>query len=441
MALEDVRRRLPIVDSFPDPGTRTVPASALAGAPRPSWAIWELTLACDQKCRHCGPRAGRARRDELTTAECLELIQELKALGVGEVVLIGGESYLRNDFILIIRAIREAGMACVLTTGGYNLSRKRIEAMAEAGVMSVTLSVDGLERTHDELRGMPSSWRRAFQAFKELRAVGLPVACNTQINSRTLGELEPLLELLAPAGIHSWQLQLTVAHGNATDHPDLVLQPYRMVELFESLDRIMTRCKELDIRIFPANSLGYFGPLEGRLREHVGGFWRGCVAGVTTIGIESHGAIKSCPSLGGPANVGGSWREHGLAKLWTESYGMTYIRRRTLDDLWGYCRDCYYAKTCMAGCTAATESLLGRPGNNPFCHHRALELAREGLRERVEHVAGPDAGTSRGFDTGRYRLIREHIDPALRAAHGPVKIDEARTSRDEEPFGAGRPRS
>ncbi|MCB9755925.1 MAG: radical SAM protein [Myxococcales bacterium] len=424
--------------SFPEPGTRAIPAEELARAPRPTWAIWELTLACDQKCRHCGPRAGRARPDELTTEECLQVVAELKELGVGEVVLIGGESYLRNDFILIIRAIREAGMACVLTTGGYNLSRARVEAMAEAGVMSVTLSVDGLEETHDYLRGMPGSWRRAFQAFAELRAAGLPVACNTQINSRTLTELEPLLEELARAKIHSWQLQLTVAHGNATDHPDLVLQPYRMLELFESIDRILERCRVLGIRMFPANSLGYFGPHEGRLRKDVGGYWRGCVAGVNTIGIESHGAIKNCPSLGGPANVGGSWREHGIAALWTRSYAMTYVRRRTLDDLWGFCRDCYYASTCMAGCTAATESLLGRPGNNPFCHHRALELDREGLRERIEHIAGPSGG-ARGFDMGRYRLIREHVDPEVRARVGPVQIDEPRASRLETPFGPATP--
>jgi MoaA/NifB/PqqE/SkfB family radical SAM enzyme len=48
---------------------------------------------------------------------------ELKELGCGEVVLIGGEAYLRNDFILIIRAIREAGMSCTMTTGGSTSAR------------------------------------------------------------------------------------------------------------------------------------------------------------------------------------------------------------------------------------------------------------------------------------------------------------------------------
>src|SRR5262245_43046472 len=61
---------------------------------RPVHAVWELTLACDLACRHCGSRAGRARPDELTRDEALDLVRQLAELGVQEVTLIGGEAYL-----------------------------------------------------------------------------------------------------------------------------------------------------------------------------------------------------------------------------------------------------------------------------------------------------------------------------------------------------------
>jgi hypothetical protein len=63
-------------------------------------------------------------------------------------------------------------------------------------------------------------------------------------------------------------------------------------------------------------------------------------------------------------------------------------------------------------------------------------LDREGLRERIEQVR---AAPGESFDNGLFRLIREHKDPALRAAHGPVQIDEPRVSRAVEPTGPGRP--
>ncbi len=398
--------------------------------------MWELTLACDQKCAHCGPRAGHRRPNELTTEECLEVVRELKELGAGEVVLIGGEAYLRNDFILIIRAIREAGMSCTMTTGGLNLSQERVDAMIEAGIGSITFSIDGLEATHDHLRGIPGSWRRAFEAMARVRAAGGKVACNSQINALTYVELLPLFELLADTGIHSWQLQITVPHGNAADHPEIILQPYMFLEMFEVLDQVLERCNARKVRLWPGNNLGYFGPLERRLRASQKKHWRGCVAGVSVMGIESDGGVKNCPSLGGPINIGGNWRDHGIKKIWEETYQLGYIRQRTVDDLWGYCRDCYYAETCMAGCTAAAEPLLGRPGNNPFCHHRAVMMDRDGLRERIEQVRAAGGG---GFDNGLFRVIREHKDPELRAAHGPVAIEEPRVSRAEQPFGPGTP--
>jgi len=434
MSLADIRRRLPVVTSLPKADNRWMPHKKRVKAGGPRWAVWELTLACDQKCSHCGPRAGKRRPDELTTEECLQVVRELRDLGAGEVVLIGGEAYLRNDFILIIRAIREAGMSCTMTTGGLNISRERAEAMIEAGISSVTFSIDGMEETHDRLRGIPGSWRRAFEGLENIRAAGGQVACNSQINALTMGELMPLLETLAKAGIHSWQVQITVPHGNAADHPEILLQPYMFLELFDTLDQVIERAGELRVRLWPGNNLGYFGPHERRLRAAQKKHWRGCVAGVSVVGIESDGGIKNCPSLGGPVNVGGAWRVHGLKKIWEESYQLGYIRSRTVEDLWGYCRECYYAETCMAGCTAAAEPLLGRPGNNPFCHHRALMMERDGLRERIEQVRGASGG---GFDNGLFRVIRESNDPAVRAVQGPVSTEEPRVSRLVEPTGPG----
>jgi radical SAM protein with 4Fe4S-binding SPASM domain len=433
MSLADVRRRLPVVSALPKPDSRWLSEEQRRRAAGPRWAVWELTLACDQKCAHCGPRAGQRRPDELSTEECFQVIRELRELGCGEVVLIGGEAYLRSDFILIIRAIREAGMSCTMTTGGLNITKERAEAMVEAGIGSVNFSIDGLEATHDRLRGVPGSWRRAFAGLGAIRAAGGKVACNTQINALTKSELLPLLELLAAAQIHSWQLQITVPHGNAADHPEIILQPYMYLELFDALDAVVDRAAELRVRLWPGNNLGYFGPLERRLRASQRKHWRGCVAGVSVVGIESDGGVKNCPSLGGPVNVGGAWRVHGLKKIWDESYQLGYIRSRTVDDLWGYCRECYYAETCMAGCTAAAEPLLGRPGNNPFCHHRALMMDRQGLRERIEQVRGAAGG---GFDNGLFRVIREPKDPSSGI---PVVTEEPRVSRLIEPTGPGAP--
>src|SRR6185369_7469903 len=139
----------------------------------PVHAVWEITLACDLKCNHCGSRAGRRRPDELTTEECLDLVAQLARLGTREVTLIGGEAYLRRDWVEIVRAVRAHGMDCTMQTGALHLNEERIMRAAEAGVKAIGVSVDGLEELHDSLRGVKGSYRAAFEALRLLREHGV----------------------------------------------------------------------------------------------------------------------------------------------------------------------------------------------------------------------------------------------------------------------------
>jgi hypothetical protein len=67
---------------------------------------------------------------------------------------------------------------------------------------------------------------------------------------------------------------------------------------------------------------------------------------------------------------------------------------------------------CRAGCTWTTHTLFGRPGNNPYCHHRALELAARGFRERIVRVEAPPGLP---FDHGKFEIVVEGIDDPIQA--------------------------
>jgi radical SAM protein with 4Fe4S-binding SPASM domain len=125
-----------------------------------------------------------------------------------------------------------------------------------------------------------------------------------------------------------------------------------------------------------------------------------------TLGIEANGAIKGCPSLPTASWTGGNIRDASLKDIWERSAPLRYTRDRTTDDLWGFCKGCYYAADCMAGCTWTAHVFFGKPGNNPFCHHRALEMQKRGKRERVVRVQEAE-GTP--FDHGRFEIIEEEI--------------------------------
>jgi radical SAM protein with 4Fe4S-binding SPASM domain len=403
-------RNLPLAPTAP-PARRSLPLADVVRPQdlqaRPIYAVWEITLACDLACRHCGSRAGHARSDELSTEECLDLVRQMAALGVLEVTLIGGEAYLREDWTDIIREIRRCGMSATMTTGGRGITAEKARAGKEAGLESVSVSIDGNEATHDRLRGVKGSYRSAFQPMDLLRAAGIKVATNTQINRLTLPELPELLEALAAHGGHSWQLQLTVPMGRAADEPDVLFQPYDMLELFPLLGALKKRADELKVRIWPGNNIGYFGPYESVLKGTMPrGHMASCGAGRSTLGIEADGAIKGCPSLPTEAWTGGNIRDASLKDIWERAAPLRYTRDRTVEDLWGFCRTCYYAEECRAGCTWTSFVFFGRAGNNPYCHHRALEMQRRGVREVVSRV---EMAPGEPFDYGKFELREEPV--------------------------------
>src|SRR5258706_9153786 len=76
----------------------------------PVHVVWEITLACNLKCMHCGSRAGKARPSELTTEEGIDVVRQLPRLRVREVTVIGGEAFLPRHSLTIIQAISDHGM-------------------------------------------------------------------------------------------------------------------------------------------------------------------------------------------------------------------------------------------------------------------------------------------------------------------------------------------
>lgn len=389
-------------------------------AATPVYAVWELTTRCDQPCQHCGTRAGSARTSELTIPEIQEVAEALARLGTREVTIIGGEAYLRSDVYEIVQRLSALKLRVTMQTGGRALTRERVRQFKEAGLSAIGVSVDGTEESHDRLRGNRGSHAAAIRAIDTVREEGLPVTANTQINRLTQHLLWETSGLLRDHGARAWQVQLTVPMGNAADHPEWILEPSDVVPVIDTLAAIQLDAvanprrweRPVPARAFqvqPGNNVGYYGPHEQVLRSRPGGterYWSGCGAGRAVIGIESDGTVKGCPSLPTAPYVGGNIRSMSLEDIWRNTPELNFARTRGVEELWGFCKTCYYADICKAGCSFTAHTLLGKRGNNPFCYHRVTQLQRQGKRERIVQVEQP-AGER--YDFGRFEIREETI--------------------------------
>lgn len=379
---------------------------------RISYAVWEITLKCNLACQHCGSRAGHTRSNELSTAEALDLVKQMAEVGITEVTIIGGEAFLRPDWLEIAKAITDAGMICGMTTGGFGITLDTALKMKDAGIRVVSVSVDGLEATHDRLRGKQGSWQWAFKTMSNLKQAGISFGSNTQINRLSAPEFPQIYEKLRDAGIFAWQIQLTVPMGNAADNSDILLQPCELLDVYPMIARVAEKAKKEGVQVQPGNNIGYYGPYERLLRGgDAWSFWQGCTAGLSALGIEADGAIKGCPSLPTTAYTGGNIRDHSLRKIIEETEELRFNigagTPKGTEHLWGFCKTCEFAELCRGGCSWTAHVFFDKRGNNPYCHHRALTQAKQGIRERV-FLNRPADGNP--FDNGEFVLIEEPIN-------------------------------
>lgn len=395
---------------------------------RTCYAVWEITLKCNLACSHCGSRAGDARSQELSTDEALDLVHQMADAGITEVTLIGGEAFLRKDWLDIAEEIVRCGMACSMTTGGYGINRTKAQRMKDAGMQQVSVSIDGMRRTHDRLRGKIDSWKYAFETMEHFQAVGLPFGANTQINRYSAPELPLMYDKLVSMGANAWQIQMTVPMGNAADNSEMLLQPAELPLVHALISYLAQHGHREGFIIQPGNNFGYYGPYDRLLRSHgrpnnEWSFWRGCNAGLASIGIEADGIIKGCPSLPTKAYAGGNIRDNSLADILLNREELTFNLNADSEEgtahLWGFCKTCDYAALCRGACNWTSHVFFDRRGNNPYCHHRSLVKAADDKREDLT-IKRQANGLP--FDNGEFSIKELPFDapwaedrPALKA--------------------------
>lgn len=373
----------------------------------PVCVVWEITLGCNLSCSHCGSRAGAKRRNELSLIECKNIVDQLSELGTREICLIGGEVFARKDWISLVEYIASKNIQCAIQTGGYRFPYPELEDAFQRGLSGIGISIDGFEEVHDSLRGKLGAFSSAMELLEWCRDRSYSVSVNTQISSLNKSDIHKFGESLMEKGVKYWQLQITVPMGNASDNFDICLQPQDLMEIYKRLASVYDKLTSGGLLMMPGNNVGYFGAYEYLWRgPNRGGYYDGCVAGVNGMGIEADGTIKACPSLPKERYSCGNAITDSISQAWKSDGVFDWNRKKDSRNYEGYCAECYYRHTCKAGCTWMSDSLFGRPGNNPYCIYRVEQLLKRNIVEFVEKV---DEASSVPFGTGVYRIVQQGV--------------------------------
>ena len=339
--------------------------------PPPERAVWELTWQCNLRCTHCLVSAGPARDDELDTATCFGVVDQLANLGVRAVTLTGGEPLFRKDWHRVAARIRDRGMAWMLSCNGHLLRDTVVQQLVDLDCRRVILSLDGLQPGHDAIRRYPeatarlSSWDAVVQAIVRLRNTPVRVEVITAVRAGNLDVLADLHTTVKGLGVDIWSVQL--AHPTGRFGVDDMVPKHRMPELADFLVAA-ARDPVLPPMVHP--SIGWLSREEPVLRSSARGpkprVWRGSTCGRAVVALEPDGGVKGCPNQVGAPFVVGNVRDEPLRQIWEDRGRWHWLTQRT-PAAGGACDGCALAPVCGGGCPCVAVATTGRTFDNPWC--------------------------------------------------------------------------
>jgi len=329
-----------------------------------TYLFWECTLRCNLHCRHCGSDCQKESAiKDMPVADFLKAIDAISPhvkSNKTTIVITGGEPLLRKDLEVCGEELYKRGFPWGVVTNGFLLNPARFEALLNAGLRSITISLDGLESSHNWLRANKNSFRKSLEAIALLPTVPeLKYDVVTCVNPRNLAELGQLKEMLIQVGVKYWRIFTIFPIGRAKGDPDLHLSPFQFQQVFEFIRE--TR-KENRINL-NYSCEGYLGDYEGEVRDNF--FF--CRAGISVASILADGSISACPDLRDNFIQGNIYKDDFMS-VWNGGFLKYRDRSWTKVD---ECATCSSYRFCEGnGLHLRNE----KDGRLLFCHLKMLQV-------------------------------------------------------------------
>jgi mycofactocin radical SAM maturase len=161
------------------------------GLDAPICLTWEMTYACNLSCVHCLSSSGRRDARELTTAECMAVIDELEQMQVFYVNIGGGEPTVRADFWDLVDYATAHHVGVKFSTNGVKITPEIARRLAAGDYVDVQISLDGATaEVNDAVRGQ-GSYATALRAMRHLAAAGFRgFTVSVMVTRQNVGQLD-----------------------------------------------------------------------------------------------------------------------------------------------------------------------------------------------------------------------------------------------------------
>ena len=333
----------------------------------------ELTHRCPLRCPYCSnPTALTRPGEELDTATWSRIFAEAADLGCLQIHLSGGEPTARRDILDLVRAASEAGLYTNLITSGVLLNGTRLDALAQAGLDHVQLSIQDAEPVSaDRIGGYRGGHAKKLAFAHLVTEAGLPLTLNAVVHRQNLDRLPAMIDLALALGAGRLEVAHVQYYGWALANRD-ALMPTRA-----QLDAATATVEAARATHRGRLVIDYVVPdyYATRPKSCMGGWGQRFLAVSPAGRILPCHAAESLPGFDFP-----NARTTTLRAAWETSEA--FNRFRGTGWMPEPCQGCARAEQDWGGCRCQAFALTGdAAATDPACalspHHALLALALE----------------------------------------------------------------
>jgi len=342
----------------------------MKGTPFDFFVQFHLTERCNLACRHCYQSRPVS---EMNYEEVCGAIADVKTAIEGwakdyemdvspSLHFTGGEPLLREDLFSILRYAWGAGFSMSLMSNGTLIDGMTAKQLRRAQVRDIQISLDGLEATHDKLRGR-GSYQRTLAGIGNLAGEGLEANINVTVSRLNMRQTKELVALAEEIGAGSIAFSRLVPSGRGKKLTEQALTPQEVATFYNDLHQYRSNAKVI---VTSRDPLATIADLNGDIPQTelpMGG----CAAGMFGVTITADGTVMPCRRMDLPI---GNIKTDRFRDLWSDSPVLWQLRTR--QEYHGSCEKCRYWPVCR-GCRAialASARASGRDdylGSDPQC--------------------------------------------------------------------------
>ena len=338
----------------------------------PFLVVWDITYACNLRCKHCYANAGKPLKDELTTEEAKHVIDLLVDAGVVAIAWSGGEPLVRPDIYELSSYASKRGIYVAMATNGTLINDETARKLRNAGVEFLQISLDGAKpETHDEFRGIPGAWERTVRGIRNAVKHGFFVNIATTATKYNWKEIPDIIDLADRLGADWFMMYNFIPTGRGTFIEKYDLNPEERETLLKFLwkqlnagrkIKVLTTAPQFARVALEAQMNGgklvmpthfYNAELGGRLSS-LADFIGGCGAGRFYFGLSPNGDIRPCVFF--PMIIGNILEIDDFGDWWRTNDVLNKLRNK--DIIEEPCGSCRYRYVC-GGCRARAYGYLG----------------------------------------------------------------------------------